>query len=85
MRSRVGKKNKIPGMVRILAQLTAMGGAGREEARGDLHIEFELDDFGMFDFKKANQIIRSGHAQALTEIAQWKLGAETVDLSEQRL
>ncbi len=68
VRARVGQRQKVPGVVRILAQLTALGGGGSREERGDLHIDFDLARFGMFDFKKADAIIEAGYRQSLAAL-----------------
>ncbi len=68
VRSRVRSHHRPPGMVRILAQVTALGGAGSTQSRGDLHLEFDLDDFGVFDFKRAQAIIEAGYHQSRTQV-----------------
>lgn len=82
VRSRVRSDNKLPGMVRILAQLTALGGAGSAQSRGDLHIEFDLDNYGMFDFKKGSEIVEAGYQQSLVEVAEFARGNPGIDLVE---
>lgn len=57
-----------PGMVSVLAQVTALGGAGANLDLADLHLAFDLDRFGMFDFRKAQAIIDAGRRQAGPEI-----------------
>lgn len=71
VRSRVGGRDRVPGMLRILGQLTALGGAGNQETRGELHLEFDLDEFGMFDFKKGHEIVAAGYEQAQSAVATW--------------
>ena len=75
VRARIGRRQKVPGVVRILAQLTALGGAGSRQERGDLHIDFDLARFGMFDFKKADAIIEAGYRQSLAALDQSLRGA----------
>ena len=55
--------------MKILGHVTALGGAGATPARGDVHLEFELDQFGIFDFKKGADIIAAGYEQAIEPIA----------------
>lgn len=62
------RHRRVPGMVRILAQLTALGGAGPNQGRGDLHLDFDLARFGMFDFKKAAAIVEAGYEQSLAAL-----------------
>ncbi len=71
VRSRVGRGDRVPGMLQILGQLTALGGAGGKADRGDMHLEFDLDDFGMFDFKKGAAIVAAGYEQCVSEIDAW--------------
>ena len=71
VRSRVGRRDRVPGMLQILGQLTALGGAGGKTSRGDMHLEFDLDDFGMFDFKKGERIVAAGYQQCVPEIDAW--------------
>jgi NTE family protein len=70
-RSRLGRGESIPSMVRILAQLTTLGGAGSAQALGDLNIEFDLDAYGMFDFKRGPEIVADGYAQSRGPVAEW--------------
>jgi hypothetical protein len=65
-------------MVRILAQVTALGGAGSTPARGDLHFELDLDEFGIFDFRKASAIIEAGYEQSLDVTAAFVRHGATV-------
>ncbi len=68
VRSRIRRRRTAPGMIRILAQVTALGGAAAAQAPADLHIEFDLSRYGMFDFRKGREIGAAAHRQAAEEI-----------------
>ena len=43
-------------------------GAGANLDLADLHLAFDLDRFGMFDFRKGQAIIEAGRRQAAPEV-----------------
>ncbi len=69
LRSRLRRRRGAPGMIRVLSQLTALGGAGTTAEPADLHIDFDLSGFGLFDFRKGRHIIDAGYEQASAELA----------------
>lgn len=73
---------RVPGMLRILAQLTAMGNAGQARSLGDIHIEHELDGYGMFDFKRSREILEAGYLCADAVIREWLDSQIEIDLIE---
>jgi NTE family protein len=64
LRRRFRAERRIPGVVRLLARLTALGGAGVAVERGDVHIEHELPTVSMFDFAKGGVAIEAGYRRA---------------------
>ena len=68
VRSRLGRGRTAPGMIRILAHVSALGGVASNQEPADVHIEFDLDRFGIFDFRKGREISATGYAQAAAEL-----------------
>jgi NTE family protein len=69
LRRRFRAERRIPGVVRLLARLTALGGAGIAVERGDVHIDHELPTVSMFDFAKGGVAIEAGHRRAVEVLA----------------
>lgn len=73
------KKNQqtLPGIVDILMQVGHIGGLAqrqRTKFAADIYFEPPLSDFGMMDYKSAEQIIEVGYNYAMEHINQIKAG-----------
>ena len=73
------EKNKqtLPGIVDILMQVAHIGGlAQRQKTKfaADIYFEPPLGDFGMMDYKRAEEIIEVGYKYAMEHINQIKNG-----------
>ncbi|MGI9613996.1 MAG: patatin-like phospholipase family protein, partial [Acidimicrobiales bacterium] len=68
IRSPLRRRRQASDNVRVLTQVTVLGGAGSSQEPADLHIELALDRFGMFDFRKGHDIIEAGYQQSVNQI-----------------
>jgi predicted acylesterase/phospholipase RssA/CRP-like cAMP-binding protein len=64
LRRRLRRQPGARSMVSVLAQVTALGGAGANLDLADTYLAFDLDRYGMFDFRKGQAIIDEGRRQA---------------------
>lgn len=72
-RSHFSKEQTLPGIVDILMQVAHIGGLAqrqRTKFAADIYFEPPLADFGMMDYKKAEDIIEVGYNYTMEQIAK---------------
>ena len=72
-KAKTKKKETLPGIVDILMQVAHIGGLAqrqRTKFSADIYFEPPLGDFGMMDYKSAEDIIEVGYNYAMEQISQ---------------